>query len=278
MKKLIYLSLLGLLLNSCEKDNNKNNDTNTKTKDTDTTYSSISMRIHRDLEDYDWPWDYVINKDGNEELIDVSESGNFLNTLTITYESNNFTKPKVMLSGSGSDTVFLIKYNNQNDIESIYLTEADDEERHFLFKKVSPTYTEMYVRRSEDGKDSNLLWGSVNFKNGGISSIDYIKVGGDPLHPSVIINGESGFKSTFSQSLFSIFTYSDLEFDDYNLMEQILISYYNKGGYFLMGKRSEDEIWTNIDPSDFDVTLNQSGYPTRIDWNGFKRFWTAIYQ
>ena len=272
VNKLIYALGLMLLLNSCEKDNPQNN-TNDDSNDTLTAdYSLITMRIHRDIEDLDWPWDYVIKKEGNEELINVESEGEQF-SLDIIYESNSHKKPLYFISGR--DTSIWIKYDSQDDIKSIIV---DSEVGIMNFKRISPSLMEMYEFRSEDGKDSNLFWANIRFENDAITSIEYVKDGDDPLLPTVSITGSTGYKSTFSQNFFSLFTHGPLGLDGIETVEDILISYYNPGGFFIMLPRDGGNPSTNVDPANFDVTLNESGYATRIDYDGIKRIWTATYQ
>ncbi|MDB2588499.1 hypothetical protein N9Y33_01355 [Bacteroidia bacterium] len=270
VNKLIYALGLMLLLNSCEKDNPQNN-TNDDTKDTLTAdYSLITMRIHRDIEELDWPWDYVIKKEGNEELINIESEGEQF-SLDIIYESNSHKKPLYFISGR--DTSIWIKYDSQDDIKSIRV----DDEGIANFKRISPSLMEMYQFESEDGIDSNLYIGNIYFENDAITSIEYVKDGDEPLFPTVSITGSKSYKSTFSQNFFSLFTMGSFD-SGIETFEDILISYYNPGGYFLMFPRDGENPSTNVDPAKFDVTLNESGYPTRIDYDGIRRIWTATYQ
>ena len=273
VNRLIYALGLILLLNSCEKDNPQNN-TNDDTKDTLTAdYSLITMRVHRDIEYLDWPWDFVIKKEGNEELINVESEGVQF-SLDIIYESNSHKKPLYFISGR--DTSIRIKYDSQDDIKSIIVDDSEVGIRNF--KRISPSLMKMYEFRSEDGKDSNLFWANIRFENDAITSIEYVKdSNNEPVRPSVFLNGDKGYKSIFSQNFFSLFTMGSMDSGEETL-EDILISYYNPGGYYLIWPRDGENPSTNVNPANLDVTLNESGYPTRIDYDGIKRIWTATYQ
>ena len=267
MKKLLYIFGLTLLLNSCEKDNTNNN--NNTGGNATLNYNKIEMRVHRDIEDLDWPWDYVINKDGSEEFVDVYESGEFLATAEIDFKSIEKQQPnciKVL-----SDTIIYATYNEADEIKTIsYPQDGID----LVIEKSSSELSNLYYVETNNGIDSNILIGYIKFRNGQISSIEYLP---EIERSAIYITNQKGFNSTFSQKIFSLFTYRDQ--DDFEWIENFLIAYYNEGGLFLFEEKlTEEEDWTVVNPNDLNVTFNESNYPTRIDYKDIKRIWTATYQ
>ena len=259
-----------MVLNSCEKDNPNGNDNNNNIGgNTTLNYNKIEMRVHRDIEDLDWPWDYVINKDGSEEFIDVYDDGEFLGTAEIDFKSTEKQQPNCIKVQS--DTIIYATYNEVDEIKTISYREEDVD---LVIEKSSSELSNIYIVETNNGVDSNILIGYINFKNGQISSIEYLP---EIERSTIFITHQKGFNSTFSQKFFSLFTYRDQ--DDIEWIENFLIAYYNDGGLFLFEEKlTEEEDWKVVNPNDLNVTFNESNYPTRIDYKDYKRIWTATYQ